>query len=310
MLIHEQPSFGKEANLSPHLGLVSLASILVSSLIFILKYYAYYKTQSIAFYSDAIESIVNIIISAIAWLAILISMRPADTNHPFGHNKAEYFSAAFEGSLIFIAALIIIKKAILGLSLQHESIKFNNGFIISSLAAILQGLWGGLLWQQAKKYNAIALKADALHMLSDVGTTIAVIVGVMVSYISSYYFLDPIIAIAIAANILWQGYKIIKNSVQGLMDHCVDDTTYQRIKEIISNNSAGAIEAHELKTRTAGSIIFIEFHLVVAAAMRVNTAHNICDTIEMALKKDFPTARVLIHIEPEEEAQCHSTSGS
>lgn len=301
MLIHEAHEI--ESNLSPHLKLLSSVSIAVSTLIFVLKYYAYYKTQSIAFYSDAVESIVNIIISTIAWMAIRISMLPADTNHPFGHNKAEYFSAVCEGGFIFIAALVIIKKALFSLQINHSALELNSGFIISFLAAVVQGLWGYTILKQARKYHSIALKADALHMLSDVVTTLAVITGVIASYLSGYYFLDSLIALVIAINILWQGYKIFKTSVHGLMDHSVDKATYQHIKTIIANTTIGAIEVHALKTRLAGCVIFIEFHLVVASDMRVSKAHLICDTVELAIKKEFPTARITIHVEPEEEAQ-------
>ncbi|MBB5073240.1 cation diffusion facilitator family transporter [Bartonella callosciuri] len=282
---------------------LTLYSIFVSCIVFALKYWAYYITGSIALYSDALESIVNIFATLAAWWAVKVSMKPADHNHPFGHHKAEYFSAILEGILIIIAAVIILKEAWMALSTIKLLQKPGIWLVIHLVASVINYLWGWLLIQQGRIHRSPALKADGMHFITDVFTSLAILIGLVAGFFGGWSILDPILAIIVAVNILLQGWKLINSAVQGLMDVGVELNETMRIRELISANAHGALEVHDLLTRVAGRITFIEFHLVVPAAMSVGEAHKICDKIEGVLQKEFDNVRTSIHVEPEDEAK-------
>lgn len=268
-----------------------------------LKYIAYALTGSVALYSDALESIVNVIAAIGAWWAISVSYKPADDNHPFGHHKAEYISAVVEGVLITIAALLIAKEAWSALENPRQLDEPWLGLAINTGAAVINCLWAMLLIRTGRSARSPALEADGKHIMTDVFTSAGVLVGLVGAVITGWAILDPLLAILVAINILWQGWGVINSSVQGLMDIGVEPAEEMRIRDVISANAGGAIEVHDLKTRIAGRVTFVEFHLVVAADMSVGDAHIICDRIEDALKTQFESARVVIHVEPEDEAK-------
>jgi len=282
---------------------LAILSIPVAILVFALKYLAYYLTGSVALYSDALESIVNVIAAIAALCAIWFSMKPADENHPFGHHKAEYFSAVLEGALIILAALLIIHQAWGALKYPRMLEEPMLGLAINLIAAIINALWAFLLIRSGKKHRSPALEADGRHLMTDVTTSAGVLIGLVAAIWTGWAILDPLIAIIVAMHILWQGWKVINSSVQGLMDVGVEVEETMRIRSIISAHAEGAIEAHYLRTRIAGRVTFIEFHLVVPSAMSVGHAHIICDRIEDALRDEIENARVVIHVEPEGEAK-------
>ncbi|WP_019222337.1 cation diffusion facilitator family transporter [Bartonella rattaustraliani] len=282
---------------------LTLYSIFVACIVFALKYWAYTLTGSVALYSDALESIVNILTTLAAWWAIKVSMKPADQDHPFGHHKAEYFSAILEGGLIIIAAIIILKEAWISLSTTQVLQKPGLWLVIHLVASVLNYLWGFILIRQGKLHRSPALKADGVHFITDVFTSLAILIGLIAGFVGGWGIVDPILAIIVAVNILLQGWKVIHGAVQGLMDVGVELNETMRIRELISANAQGALEVHDLLTRVAGRITFIEFHLVVPAAMSVGEAHKICDKIEAVLQKEFNNVRVSIHVEPEDEAK-------
>lgn len=278
-------------------------SIPAAVLIFALKYLAYYLTGSVAIYSDALESIVNVIAAFAAWWAIRLSMKPADRSHPFGHHKAEYFSAVLEGALIILAASLIIHQAWDALKQPHMPVRPGLGLTVNLFAGIMNATWAFFLIHNGKKHRSPALEADGRHLLTDVITSVGVLAGLVAAIWSGWAILDPLLAIIVAINILWQGWKVINTSVQGLMDAGVEVEETMRIRSIISAHAEGAIEAHDLRTRLAGRVTFIEFHLVVPSTMTVGHAHMICDRIEDALRNEIESARVVIHVEPENEAK-------
>jgi cation diffusion facilitator family transporter len=257
----------------------------------------------VALYSDALESIVNVIAALGAWWAISVSYKPADENHPFGHHKAEYISAVVEGVLITIAALLIAKEAWSALENPRQLDEPWLGLAINTGAAVINAFWAMLLIRTGRSARSPALEADGQHIMTDVFTSVGVLVGLVGAVITGWAILDPLLAILVAINILWQGWGVINKSVQGLMDIGVEPSEEMRIRDVISANAGGAIEVHDLKTRIAGRVTFIEFHLVVAAEMSVGDAHVICDRIEDALKTQIESARVVIHVEPEDEAK-------
>ncbi|UTO27967.1 cation diffusion facilitator family transporter [Bartonella harrusi] len=282
---------------------LTLYSIFVACIVFALKYWAYYITNSVALYSDALESIVNILAALAAWWAVKVSMKPADHDHPFGHHKAEYFSAILEGILIIIAAMIILREAWIALSTVKLLQKPGIWIVMHLSASVINSLWGFVLIRQGKIHRSPALKADGVHFITDVFTSFAILVGLIAGFIGGWEILDPILAIIVAINILFQGWKVINSAVQGLMDVGVELNETMRIRELISANAQGALEVHDLLTRVAGRVTFIEFHLVVPAVMSVGEAHQICDKIEAVLQKEFDNVRISIHVEPEEEAK-------
>ncbi len=282
---------------------LTLYSIFIACIVFALKYWAYYITGSVALYSDALESIVNILASLAAWWAVKVSMKPADQDHPFGHHKAEYFSAILEGILIIIAAIVILREAWIALSTVKLLQKPGIWLVIHLIATVINCMWGMVLIWQGKHHRSPALKADGVHFITDVFTSLAILIGLIAGFIGGWGVLDPILAIIVAVNILLQGWKVIKNAIQGLMDVGVELNESMRIRELISANASGALEVHDLRTRVAGRVTFIEFHLVVPAVMQVGEAHKICDKIEGVLQKEFDNVRISIHVEPEDEAK-------
>ncbi|MCZ2328726.1 cation diffusion facilitator family transporter [Bartonella sp. F02] len=282
---------------------LTILSILIACLVFSLKYWAYYITGSVALYSDALESIVNILAALTAWWAVKISMKPADHNHPFGHHKAEYFAAIFEGVLIILAAIMILREAWMSLSTSELSHPPGVWIGFHLTASIINYLWGILLVKQGKIHRSPALKADGMHLMADVVTSFGILIGLISAFVSGWTILDPILAIIVAFNILLQGWKVINSAVQGLMDVGVELNETIRIRDLISANACGAIEVHDLRTRVAGRVIFIEFHLVVPATMQVGEAHKICNKIEGVLESEFDNTRITIHVEPEDEAK-------
>lgn len=278
-------------------------SIPVALAVLALKFVAWWITGSVALYSDALESIVNVIVAGIALYAIRVSHLPADENHPFGHHKAEYLSAVIEGALIIVAALLIFRQSFLALHAPAPLERPWPGLGVNAVAAVANALWALVLIGAGRTEKSPALAADGRHLMTDVWTSAGVIVGLIAAVATGWKVLDPLLAIAVAINILYQGWRVLGSSVQGLMDVGVDPEQNMRIRDIISAHAGGAIEVHDLKTRIAGRATFIEFHLVVDAAMSVGESHRICDRIEDALKAEISSVRVVIHVEPDDEAK-------
>ncbi|MGE3065554.1 MAG: cation diffusion facilitator family transporter [Hyphomicrobiaceae bacterium] len=282
---------------------IAIGSIVVACLVMALKYAAYLRTGSVALYSDALESIVNVTTALIALFALEVARRPADRQHQFGHHKAEYFSAVIEGVLIVIAALLIVREAYDALIRPRPIESTGTGLLINGLATALNAIWAWFLVTRGKTLRSPALVADGWHLATDVATSLGVIVGLLAAALTGFAVLDPALAILVALNILWAGWRLMTKSISGLMDEAVASDVARRIRAVISDKAEGALEAHDLKTRSAGSATFIEFHLVVPGDFTVSKAHGICDRIEHALKEEIEGAEILIHVEPEGEAQ-------
>ena len=281
----------------------AVASIAVGFVVLGLKYAAYHVTGSIALYSDALESIINVVTAVAALIAIRTSAKPADSNHPYGHHKAEYFSAVLEGVLIVVAALSILRESYFALLNPKPLDAPWQGLLINGLASAINAAWCLALIRAGRKHRSPALLADARHLLTDVMTSAGVLVGVFLVAVTGWLVLDPLIAALVALNILWSGWRLLKESVGGLMDEAVPPDMLGRIRDLISSNATGAIEAHDLRTRLAGRRTFVDFHLVVPGAMSVTQAHDICDRIEQALRTEVNDALITIHVEPENKAK-------
>src|SRR5690606_7252902 len=275
-----------------------------------LKFVAWRMTGSVALYSDALESIVNVIAAGAALWAISVSHKPADRDHQFGHHKAEYFSAVLEGVLIVVAALLIIAEVWRAFQNPTPLEQAWEGLAVNGLAAVINGAWAAVLIRVGRRGRSPALEADGRHIMTDVVTSVGVIAGLVGAVLTGWHLLDPLLALIVALNILWQGWKVIGSSLDGLMDKAVPVEETMHIRDVISAHSNGALEVHDLKTRIAGRATFIEFHMVVDAAMTVGDSHAICDRVEEALKAEIPSVRVVIHVEPDDEAKLPPGTGA
>lgn len=282
---------------------VALASIAVAIAVMALKYAAYLWTGSVALYSDALESIVNVATAIAALIAVRISAQPPDKRHPFGHHKAEFFSAVLEGVLIIMAAAMIFREAWHAFHTPRTLAEPAAGLALNGLATVLNGVWSWFLVSRGRTWRSPALVADGWHLFTDVATSVGVLAGLVLATLTGWTVLDPALAALVAVNILWAGYKIMSDSVSGLLDESVDGEVQNRIREAIKSNSGGALQAHDIRTRHAGAATFIEFHLVVPGEMTVNEAHAICDRIEEALEAQIAGSDVSIHVEPEHKAK-------
>ncbi len=277
-------------------------SLLVALWVLGLKSLAYLLTGSVALLSDALESTVNVAAALLALLAIRFAQRPPDETHPFGHSKAEYFSAVLEGVLVVLAALLIAKESLPRLLHPRPLGDLGPGLLVSLLASLINGLLAWHLLRQGRRLRSPALTADGYHVLSDVLTSLGVLAGVSLAWATGLWVLDPLLALLVAGNILLMGFRLVRQSVGGLMDEGLSPEEVGRIQRTIAEALGGrALEVHDLKTRKAGNRAFLEFHLVVPGSMTVEEAHRLCDELERALAESFPGLAVTIHVEPESE---------
>lgn len=282
---------------------VAAASIAVALAVMGIKYVAYLMTGSVALFSDALESIVNVLTAIAALIAIRVGSQPPDRRHPFGHHKADYFAAVLEGTLIIIAAMLIFHEAYQAFLKPREMNQPVIGLLISGLATAINAGWALVLVNRGRAWSSPALEGDGYHLFSDVITSVGVLVGLTLATLTGWYILDPIIAGVVAINILRMGYNLAAQSMSALLDQAASPEIQARIMEAIRANGDGALQVHDIRTRTAGPQTFIEFHLVVPGSMTVKAAHDICDRIEDAIEKELANTDVIIHVEPDHKAE-------
>lgn len=288
----------------------ALATVGVGIVVFAIKLLAWRLTGSIALFSDALESTINVVAALIVFVALRVAARPADDNHPYGHHKAEYLSAVFEGVLVVIAALVILREAYDGLRAPQPLDAPTLGLTINAFASVLNAIWAGFLIKWGRAWRSPALLADGRHIITDVLTSAGVIVGIVLATLTGQGWMDPALAALVALNILWTGWKMVREASGALMDELPDDSLTRDVTQIIRDNAAGAQEAHDLKIRVAGDMTFIDFHLIVDGQMTVQDSHDICDRLESALKTAFENkASIQIHVEPEEKAKNEGVVG-
>jgi len=282
---------------------IAIGSIAIGLAVLGLKAGAWWVTGSAAFYSDALETVVNVAASAIALYALRVASRPADHDHPFGHAKAEFLATAFEGTLIVAAAASILFSAWHAWQHPHVLAAPIQGVALNAMATLINFGWARVLARAAAQARSPALAGDARHLLSDVATSCGIALGVGLVIVTGVLWLDPAVATATAVYVLWSGVRLLRTSVGGLMDEALDEPTLADIRAIIGEFGDGALEAHDLRTRQAGRQTFLEFHLVVPGDMQVAAAHEICDRIEAAFHERMAHLVVNIHVEPEHKAK-------
>lgn len=283
-------------------------SLVVALVVFGLKFLAYRLTGSVALYSDALESIINVAAALVALFAVSVARQPPDANHPYGHSKAEYFSAVLEGVLIVLAAVAIVNQAVHKLIEPVKPGQLGAGLLISLGASALNGWLAVFLLSNGRRQRSPALEADGHHVLADVYTSVGVLVGIGLAWLTGWWVLDPLLAIAVALNILWVGWRLTRDSVGGLMDEGVPEAELSGIKTTLAGalerlDSGKVLEIHDLRTRRAGPRTFAEFHLVVPGEMSVEEAHRISDELEDAVQARIEGAQVAVHVEPEWKAK-------
>jgi cation diffusion facilitator family transporter len=302
-MIDDEPPSSLSSGLRPPALRLAAGSILVGIVVLGLKGAGWWITGSAALYSDALETVVNVAGAAVAFWTLRIAAMPADHDHPYGHDKAEFFSAVFESVLIIFAAGSILHHVWLNLKLGHQIAAPLRGMALNLVATVLNGGWAWFLFRQGRRLRSPALLADARHLGTDVVTSSGILIGLVLVLLTGTLWLDSAIAAATAVYILWTGIRMLRLSLSGLMDAAPDEETLARIRRTVSTHADGALEAHDLRTRQAGRLTFLQFHLVVPSAMRVDEAHDICDRIEAALKAEMEGLIVTIHVEPERKAK-------
>jgi cation diffusion facilitator family transporter len=280
-------------------------SLAVSIVVLAMKAGAYRLTGSVALLSDALETVINVAAAAAAIFALRLSALPADDNHHYGHSKAEYLSALLEGALVLLTAILIAREAWEGWQDPHAPDAPLLGIGLNAAAGVINLGWALVLLRQGRLWKSPALVAGGKHIMTDVWTTGAVLIGFALVPLTGYLRLDPLIAGIVALNVLWTGYRMLRDSMGALMDEVSDPGAVAELRRIISANAEGAIEAHDVRTRVAGSTSFVEFHLVVPGQMTVEESHAICDRIEEALRAHLGNAVINIHVEPEAKAKRH-----
>jgi cation diffusion facilitator family transporter len=279
----------------------SYLSVIAAILTIALKLNAYLLTNSVGFLSDALESGVNLVAAICAVWAITYAAKPPDEEHVYGHSKAEYFSSGFEGALILVAAVGIAIAAIPRLFDPQPLEQLGIGLGLSVFASLINGGVALVLLRAGKRLHSITLKADAHHLLTDVWTSVGVILGIILVSVTGWLILDPIIAIVVAVNIVWTGIKLITESGSALLDASIPLEEQQMIKEILSSYNPQEIQFHAIRTRMAGTKRFASFHVLVPGAWTVQQGHDLCEEVETTICRTLPNMSVITHLEPLED---------
>lgn len=268
-----------------------------------LKAWAYALTDSIGLLSDALESSVNLVAALIALFALSVAGRPPDAGHHYGHGKAEYFSSAFEGLLILVAAVLIVYTAWQRLLLPHVLQSLDLGLSLSLGASLLNLITAKILRSAARRHRSIALEADAAHLLTDVWTSFGVVAGLGLAWVTGEYILDPVLAMLVALHIAASGVKLIIRSMHGLLDGTLSAEDNECVLAVLERHrQREGIDFHDLRTREAGSQRFISLHVLVPGDMPVKYAHDLVERIEADIRLALPHAHVTTHIEPLDDA--------
>ena len=270
-----------------------------------LKGFAAWKTGSLGLLSDALESLVNLGAAFIALLTLRVSARAPDDEHPFGYSKAEYFSSAVEGALILLAAVGIVATALPRLWAPRPIASIDIGIFVSLVATAVNLGTALVLLRAGRRHDSIALEADGHHLLTDVWTSIGVVVGVGATALTGWLALDPLIASAVALNIVWTGGRILRRSLLGLMDLSLPEPDLETIRAILEPYRARGLDYHALRTRRAGRLRMVEMHLLVPGEMSVREGHRIADDIEAQIRRALPGSAVLTHLEPIEDPRSY-----
>lgn len=276
-------------------------SIIVGVTVFTLKLVAWQLTDSVGLLSDAMESTVNIIAAVVALLALRAARRPPDMMHNFGRGKAEYFSALVEGMMILLAAALIVQSAIRRLIEPEAITDVAVGITISVIASVFNGALAVLLLRAGRTHRSLVLVADGKHLLTDVWTSVGVIVGVAAVAITGWLRLDPIIALIVAANIVITGVALVRESTSGLMDAALPEDDQVVLLDVLRSYQSDEVQFHALQTRQSGRHRFVSVHVLVPGAWSVQQGHDLLEDFERSIREALPDTTVNTHLEPIED---------
>jgi cation diffusion facilitator family transporter len=263
-----------------------------------LKSQAYLLTGSVGLLSDAVESLVNLVAAVVALIALHIAARPADANHNFGHGKAEYFSAGLEGLMIFVAAGFILVSSVQRFLHPSELESVGLGLALSTVASVLNGAVGLLLLRVGKAHRSVTLTADGKHLLTDVWTSVGVIIGVFLVALTGWQRLDPIVAAIVGVNILVTGYRLVSQSVTSLLGAAMPAEDLARVGAVLDRMRTPETDFTELRTQELGRHRFVSLTVLVPPDWTVERGHTLADAVEVAIAKDLPDTDVQTHLEP------------
>jgi cation diffusion facilitator family transporter len=277
---------------------ISIAAALVTMG---LKTAAYFMTGSVGLLSDAIESLVNLAGGIMALAMLTVAARPPDEDHAYGHGKAEYFSSGVEGTLILLAAISIGWTAIERLLAPRPIEAIGAGIMVAALASLVNLAVALLLLRVARKHDSITLEANARHLLTDVWSSVGVVIGVGAVGFTHLGWFDPVVALLVAANILWTGGKILRRSIAGLMDKSIAPEDVAEIQKVLEDFRKDGVQFHALITRQAGAQKFVSMHVLVPGDWTVRRGHELLEKIEANIRRTVSHAVVFTHIEPLED---------
>jgi len=294
----------KNTNLRNHLLAIS-ASLLIGAGLMAVKFIAFYLTDSAAILSDALESIINVVAAGFALGSIIIAAKRPDPDHPYGHGKVEYFSAGFEGALIVLAALGIFYAAWPRLLHPQAIPRLENGLLLILSAALMNLVLGMVLVMVGRRTKSIVLIADGKHVLTDVYTTVGVVLGLVGVYFTGWNWLDGAVAILVGLNILFTGARLVHQAAAGLMDKSDPELLEEICRVIADNRRPMWIDIHQLRARRAGARVFIDFHLILPRDLSLEAGHAEVKQLEKILNQHFEgTADILIHADPCMATEC------
>ena len=276
-------------------------SIIVSVVVFGMKMAAWWATGSVGLLSDALESTVNIVAAVVALFALRTAMKPADAMHHFGRGKAEYFSASIEGFMILLAALIIVYTAIDRIISPRELEQIGWGLTISTVAALINGGAALILLRAGKLHRSPVLIADGKHLMTDVWTSVGVIVGVGLVVVTGWNRLDGIVGLAVGLNIIVTGINLLRSSTAGLMDKALSDDDHLKIVNVLTKYESDAVKFHALQTREAGRQRFVSMHVLVPGAWTIQKGHDLSENLEADIIAELPETIITTHVEPLED---------
>lgn len=291
----------------PDLTRYALLSIVVAAVTIVLKLFAWRISGSVGLLSDAAETVVNLVAAVAAFIALKVAARPADKSHNFGHAKAEYFSAVFEGVMIVVAAILIIVAAIERLLNPQELDQVGLGLAVAIAATVLNGVTGMLLLRAGRRHRSMTLQADGKHLLTDVWTTIGVVVGVILVAVTGWLPLDSIVALCVAVNIIVVGGRVMARSAAGLMDAAMPADDRAVVDRVLGEFAARGIDFHDVRTREAAHERFVQFHMLVPGQWSVQDSHDLTEEVESALHAELDHLRVIVHVEPVEDERSYES---
>lgn len=274
-----------------------------------LKSAAWLMTGSVGLLSDAAESLVNLVAAVVALVALRVAVLPPDKNHHFGHSKAEYFSAAVEGLMIFVAAAVILVSSVERFLHPQPLENLGLGLGVSVVASLVNGTVAWVLIRAGRKHRSIVLTADGRHLLTDVWTSVGVVAGVTLVWLTGWDRLDPVVAFAVGINILVTGWGLIRSSTAGLMDVSLPKEDNERIQAILDRWTSEEVQFHAVRTREAGHRRFMEMHMLVPGDWSVKRGHDLTEDVIDSLMVAFPDLRVSCHLEPIEDPRSYEDIG-